>query len=54
MGILNSVIKIKQINIAMHWLKVAQHHNLALLQRNFRMIDLKQLSERESPEEFQD
>jgi len=54
MAILSSIIKIKQINFAMYWLKVAQHHNLALLQRNFYMIDLKQLSERGTPEEVHD
>jgi len=54
MAILFTVIKIRQINFAKYWLKVAQYHNLALLRRNFHMIDLKQLSERETPEEVQD
>ena len=43
MAILSSVIKIKQINIAMHWLMVAQYLSLTLFQRNFRMLNLKQL-----------
>jgi hypothetical protein len=78
MAILSSAIKIKQINFAMHWLMVAQYFNLALLQSNSRVIELKQLffivapcmllrfaisnkrkklkqlSERETPEEVQD
>jgi hypothetical protein len=53
MAILSSVIKVRQIKIAMYCLKVAQHHILALLQRNFHTIDLEQLTGKKTPEELQ-